>query len=118
MALTIGTRREEEIAILELEGSLTLGPSLGSLRNAAREELAKTKLLGIILDVQRITSVDSSGLGELTIVYSSAGRHNCPMRLIGVSSNLQKMLQMTHLDAVLASAEDLETAKEQLREAH
>ncbi len=117
MALTIGTRMEEEIAILELEGSLTLGPSLVSLRNAAREVLAKPKLSGIILDVQRITSVDSSGLGELTIVYSSASRHSCPMRLIGVTSNLQKMLQMTHLDAVLESAEELGTAKQQLRTA-
>ena len=117
MALTIGTRIEEEIVILELEGSLTLGPSLGFLRNAAREELAKTKLLGIILDVRRITSVDSSGLGELTIIYSSASRHKCPMRLVGVNPNLQKMLQMTHLDAVLESAEEVGTAKKQLRTA-
>ena len=115
MALTIGTRIEEEIAILELEGSLTLGPSLGSLRNAAREELAKAKLLGIIVDLRHISAVDSSGLGELTIVYSSASRHNCPMRLIGVNSSLQKMLQMTHLDAVLESAEELGAAKKQLR---
>ncbi len=117
MALTIGTRIEEEIAILELEGSLTLGPALGSLRNAAREELAKAKLLGIILDVRHITSIDSSGLGELTIIYSSASRHKCPMRLVGVNPNLQKMLQMTHLDAVLESVEELGTAKKQLRTA-
>jgi len=115
MALTIGTRIEDGIAILELEGSLTLGPALASLRNAAREELAKTKLLGIILDVRRITSVDSSGLGELTIVYSSASRHKCPMRLVSVNPNLQKMLQMTHLDAVLESVDELGTAKKQLR---
>lgn len=117
MALIIGTRIEEEIAILELEGSLTLGPWLASLRNAVREALAKTKLLGIILDLRRITAVDSSGLGELTIVYSSASRHKCPIRLVGVNSNLQKMLQMTHLDAVLESTEELGAAKKQLRTA-
>ncbi len=117
MALTIGTRIDEEVAILELHGALTLGPSLVSLRNAAREVLAKPKLSGIILDLQHVVSVDSSGLGELTIVYSSASRHSCPMRLIGVSSNLEKMLQMTHLDAVLESAEDLQAAKKQLRTA-
>ena len=114
MTLTIATRMEDSLAVLELSGSLTLGPSLVSLRNAAREVLAKPNLGGIILDVGRITSVDSSGLGELTIVYSSASRHNLPLRLVGVSTNLQKMLQMTHLDGVLQSADTLATAKRQL----
>ena len=115
MPLIIDSRMEDGIAILELEGSLTLGPSLVSLRNAARDILSNPKLNGIILDVQRVSSIDSSGLGELTIVYSSASRHSCPMRLVGVSSNLQKMLQMTHLDAVLASADQIVTAKQQIK---
>jgi anti-anti-sigma factor len=115
MPLMIDSRMEDGIAILELEGSLTLGPSLVSLRNAARDILSTPKLNGIILDVQRVSSIDSSGLGELTIVYSSASRHSCPMRLVGVSSNLQKMLQMTHLDAVLASADQVMTAKRQIK---
>ncbi|HLH02396.1 MAG TPA: STAS domain-containing protein [Bryobacteraceae bacterium] len=114
MALTIGTRLEDGLAVLELSGSLSLGPSLVSLRNAAREALANPAITGIILDVARITSVDSSGLGELTIVYSSASRRNVPLRLVGVSSNLQKMLQMTHLDGVLQSAPELASAKQQL----
>lgn len=114
MALTIATRMEDGVAVLELSGSLTLGPSLVSLRNAAREALAHPALAGIILDVGRITSVDSSGLGELTIVYSSASRRHLPLRLVGVSSNLQKMLQMTHLDGVLQSASELAAAKQQL----
>jgi anti-sigma B factor antagonist len=115
MALTIENRMEDGIAILELEGSLTLGPSLVHLRNAARDTLAKPKLDGIILDVRRITSVDSSGLGELTIVYSSTSRRNCPMLLVHVNSNLHKMLQMTHLDAVLASEEDISAAKSRIK---
>lgn len=115
MALSIGRRTEEGIAILELEGALSLGPSLVSLRNAAREVLTTPQLPGLILDVHRITSIDSSGLGELTIVYSSTSRHGCPMMLVGVSHNLQKMLQMTHLDAVLQSAADIATAKKRIK---
>lgn len=115
MALTIESRMEDGIAILELAGSLTLGPSLVHLRNAARETLTKPKLDGLILDVQRISSVDSSGLGELTIVYSSSSRYNCPMRLVNISPSLHKMLQMTHLDAVLVSAADIATAKMQIK---
>jgi anti-anti-sigma factor len=115
MPLAIETRMEEEIAIFELAGALTLGPSLVSLRNAARETLAKPSLAGIILDVGQITSVDSSGLGELTIVYSSASRRNCPMLLARTQTNLTKMLEMTHLDGVLISAESVEAAKKKIK---
>lgn len=116
MALTIGRRTEEGVVILELEGALSLGPSLVSLRNAAREVLTTPQLGGLILDVHRITSVDSSGLGELTIVYSSTSRHGCRMILVGVSPSLHKMLQMTHLDAVLQSAADIPAAKKRIKE--
>ena len=115
MPLMIGTRFEDSIAILELEGALSLGPSLRTMRSAARDILTSPNLIGIILDVQRVSSVDSSGLGELTLVYSSASRRNYPMLLVGVSSNLRKMLEMTHLDAVLTSAEDVPSAKRKIK---
>ena len=116
MALSIGRRMEDGIAILDLNGSLTLGPLLVSVRNAAREALGTAGVAGLVLDMNQVASVDSSGLGELTIVYSSANRHGCPMLLTGVSASLRKMLQMTHLDAVLESEEDLTKAKRKLRE--
>ena len=115
MPLHIETIFDDDIAVFELAGALTLGPYLVSLRNAVRDVLSKPGLSGIVLEVTKVTAVDSSGLGELTIVYSSASRRNCPMKLVGVTSNLQKMLKMTHLDAVLASAADLATAKKQLK---
>ena len=115
MALTIKTAIADHVAILELQGALTLGPSLILLRQAAREALAAANVQGLILDVGAMTSVDSSGLGELTIVYSASNRHNCTMLLTGVNANLQKMLEMTHLDGVLASAADVDAAKKQLR---
>ena len=115
MGLSIEKRTEDGIAILGLEGSLTLGPLLVELRNAARDILARPNLTGIILDVEKVTSIDSSGLGEMTIVYSYAGTQKCSMRLIGVSPNLHKMLKMTHLDKILLAADNLETAKKQLK---
>ena len=116
MPLSIETGLQDDIAVLQLHGSLTLGPSLVSLRNAAREILAKPKLAGIILDLSSVIAVDSSGLGELTIVYSSTSRRNCGMILVGVSASLHKMLQMTHLDAVFTSTDNVDNAKKKLKQ--
>lgn len=116
MSLTVSSRVENNIAVLELEGSLTLGPSLSALRQTATQTLNDSKLAGMILQVGRVTTTDSAGLGELTVVYTLAIQHHCPIMLVEVSPTLQKMLEVTRLDALLPSASDVATAKKQLKE--
>ncbi|MBV8553492.1 MAG: STAS domain-containing protein [Acidobacteriaceae bacterium] len=115
MPLTIETRIEDGVAIFDLAGQLTLGPSLLSLRHAARDVLADPTVAGIILRVGSVTNADSSGLSELTIVYTAASKRGCPMRLVEVNPNLQKMLVVTHLNAVLIAAQDVPQAKKELK---
>lgn len=114
MLLNIESRIEDKFAVLDISGALTLGPSLHTLREAARKALDNNKLSGLILRVDGVTSTDSAGLGELTIVYTSATRRGCPIMLVEVSPNLRKMLETTRLDALLPSANDVASAKKQL----
>lgn len=115
MPLTINSRIEDGLAILELSGSLTLGPHLASLRQKVREVLDGSKVSGLILHVSALTATDSSGLGELTVVYSFVSRRKCPLLLAGVSPTLRNMLEMTHLDGLLPAAPDIAAAKKQLK---
>jgi anti-sigma B factor antagonist len=116
MALSVTSRLDDGFGILHLAGALTLGPSLVALREATRQLLANgSKLDGLILRVADVSSVDSAGLGELTIVYTFANRQKCEIRLIGVSESLRKMLEMTRLDELLRTADNLEAAKRELR---
>jgi anti-sigma B factor antagonist len=115
LPLTIASRIEEGIAILELSGALTLGPHLASLRRVVRDVLNETKASGLILQVSGLTATDSSGLGELTLVYSFASRRKCPLVLVGVGPTLHSILEMTHLDGLLPSAPDIATAKKRLK---
>jgi anti-anti-sigma factor len=114
MALNVTQRFEEGFAILQLAGSLTLGPSLNALREAAKQVLANGKLNGLILQVEAITSVDSAGLGELTIVYGFANRQSLGIRLVGSTPSLLKMLDMTRLEELLPPSKDLSSAKQDL----
>jgi|SRR5882757_6821654 anti-anti-sigma factor len=115
MKLSVTSRVEERFGILHLAGSLTLSPSLSSLRDATRQILSNGNLAGLILGMKDVTTVDSAGLGELTIVYTFASRQNCSIRLVGVSAGLHKMLEMTRLDELLVTADDLTSAKSQLQ---
>ncbi len=113
--LTVKSRVEDGFAILELSGQLTLGPELPVLRDDARKVLGAGKLSGLILQVSEITQTDSAGLGELTVVYTLASRHGCPVRLVQASPRLLKMLEMTRLDGLLPSTADIGAAKTEMQ---
>ncbi|SRR5579875_2025704 len=113
-ALTITPRIEDEIGILELAGTLTLGPSLISLRNTARQLLEGNKLRGVIVQVGAVTQTDSSGLGELTVVYTLATKKGCALRLVNVKPELRKLLMLTRLDGLLTTCADLASAKSEI----
>lgn len=113
--LTVTQQIEDDIGILDLSGTLTLGPSLVSLRNTARQLLDGNKLKGVIVLVGAITQTDSSGLGELTVVYTLAMKRGCALRLVNVKSDLRKLLTLTRLDGLLTSSTDLASAKSEIK---
>lgn len=115
MPLTVTSRLEDGLAIFELSGSLTLGPSLGTLRESARQMFNGTKVSGVILRVADVTVTDSAGLGELTVVYTMANNRNCAIRLVEVSTSLKRMLEMTRIDELLPTSGSLASAKAELR---
>ncbi len=116
MPLSVESRLEDDFAILDVVGSLTLGPSLNALRDSARQLLTSAKLSGIILRVAGVTATDSSGLGELTVIYTLATRRGCPIRLVEVSSHLYKMLELTRLDGLLPTTTDIASAKAEMKQ--
>jgi anti-anti-sigma factor len=116
LPLTVISHIEDNFAIFELTGSLTLGPTLNTLRETARQVLNANKLSGIILHVAGVTVTDSSGLGELTVVYTLATNKKCPVRLAAVTPNLKKLLEMARLDELLPACSDIAAAKTDLKQ--
>jgi anti-anti-sigma factor len=101
LPLTVTSRIENHVAVLELVGSLTIGPALQTVREAVRQVLSTNQVTEIILHMAGVTSVDSSGLGELTVAYTVATKRGCSIRLAMVNPNLKKLLEMTRLDELL-----------------
>ena len=50
------------------------------------------------------------------MVYTFASKQKYPIRLVEVNPSLHKVLEMTRLDELLRAAEDVASAKKQLRE--
>lgn len=115
LSLTVTSLVEDGCAVLDIKGALTLGPALNAVREEAKRVLGNGRVAGLVLLVGDLTLTDSSGLGELTVVYSLAAKKGCPVRLVGTSPSLRRMLEMTRIDELLPTAANLSEAKSSLK---
>ncbi|MEN8154063.1 MAG: STAS domain-containing protein [Acidobacteriota bacterium] len=107
--MEINKRKNGEIVILDLEGKLRLGNDIGYFR-----ELFDTLIKGgetkIILNLQNLKMMDSSGLGELTRSYTSATKYGGMVKLVNLTSKIKDLLFITKLITIFETFEDEDEA--------
>ncbi len=111
MALTAKTRRVGSVAIVDLNGRITLGESTGILRDELRSLLSQGSKQ-IILNMAGVTYVDSAGLGELVGAYTTATKQGGAVKLLHMQGKLRDLMQITKLHTVFAAFEDEKQAVE------
>jgi anti-sigma B factor antagonist len=97
--LRINNRNERGVNILELEGQIALGETNRALHNAIRDLLAAGPQ-NILLNLEKVTLIDSSGLGEMVAAYASAERNGGLLKLCGLSDRFIELMTMTKLYTV------------------
>ena len=101
--------------VVELEGMLVLG------RDSQRVESTVEKLVQdgnkkVIVDLTKVSYVDSSGIGILVGSFGHCKRGGGAMRLTGVRDNILKIMKITRVDQVLQVDASLEEAEQKLGE--
>ena len=96
MSLTIKTRKEKDVVILELSGKLSGGEPVLLLRESIRAQLAEGARQ-FELDIRDVSHIDSSGLGGLVTVYTTIRGQGGSVKLSGMTARSQDLLQMTKL---------------------
>ncbi len=87
--------------LVQVTGSLTLGPRLLEFGKSLAEHLSSAAEPGVIIDLSGVHDVDSAGLGELVILYTTAGQHGRRLCLLNPSPRIIKLLEMTRLSGIL-----------------
>jgi anti-sigma B factor antagonist len=87
------------VEIIKLEGKITIGSGDQQLRDIISEALAagKSKLL---LDMSGVTTIDSSGIGELVGSYTTATNRGGKLKLLHLPAKLNELLHVTQLITV------------------
>jgi len=102
----------EETVIIEVAGRVTIGPD-AKMRDAITEAL-EAGALNIIMNMERVTKLDSSGIGELVAAHSSVKSHGGRFILVALSERLAAVLQITQVLGILETFEEMGAALESL----
>lgn len=101
MAMTFTCDEQGGILGIRLTGRLTLGPQLLDFGRKAAETIGRRPAKGVILDVAGIEEIDSAGLGELVILYTTASQHGCRLCLVQPTPKILQLLETTKLSGIL-----------------
>jgi len=99
MALKIVSREVDGVVVLALDGRIVLGEETIGLRDKVKSLLGDGKKK-IVLDLKNVTMIDSSGLGAMVTVHSSAKSAGAMLRLCNLGTRTNELLQMTRLVTV------------------
>lgn len=103
--MKITQRSEEGVVILDLEGKLTIGEGDVALREELNDVLAKGEKK-ILLNLEGVKTMDSSGLGELVRCKTSGANAGATIKLLHVQDKVQQVLEMTRLIGVFDDFDD------------
>jgi anti-sigma B factor antagonist len=109
MALVIHEREVEGILILDLQGRLVAGEAAGALRERGNQA-AGAESRNMVLNMQGVDYIDSSGLGTLVAAHSTVGRAGGGMALMNLSKRSAELLILTKLATVFRIFEDEKAA--------
>jgi anti-sigma B factor antagonist len=105
MSLKLTTHENGDVAIVNVSGKLTLGEGTGSLRTKIRE-LVEGGSRRIVLNMNGVTYMDSSGLGELVASHTTVTRAGGEIKLLNLAKGVDDLLKLTKLYTVFETNED------------
>ena len=105
MALSVNVRHVGDVAVVDLNGRITLGESTGLLRDSLRQLLAQGSKK-IILNLAGVSYVDSAGLGELVGLYTTAKNQGGSVKLLHLQNKVHDLMQVTKLHTIFETYDD------------
>lgn len=108
MSLKVETRQLDGVTVVSCHGRIVLGEESAGMRDTLKRALTSSKHL--VLDLSGVNYIDSTGLGTLVGVYSSARGAGAEIKLAGLNQRLRDLLQITKLVTVFEVYDSVQQA--------
>jgi len=103
--MKIAVQQKEGVTILEPKGKVTIGVGDVALREAVHEAM-EAGSANILINLGEVTTMDSSGIGELVAAYTTVTNRGGKLKLAKLPSKIQDILQITQLMTVFEIFDD------------
>ena len=92
-------RQIGKVAVVDLSGKITIGAGDVQLRESVVELLEKGDR-NILLNLERVSYMDSAGIGELVACYKRAKEREGVVKLVNPTGKVYDLLQLTKLEEI------------------
>lgn len=99
------TRNVDGVEIISLQGKITIGSGDTQLREVIANAVSSGKT-NVLLDLSQVTTIDSSGIGELVGSYTTVTNRGGKLKLLHLPAKLNELLHVTQLITVFEVYED------------
>ncbi|MFE6719851.1 STAS domain-containing protein [Streptomyces albidoflavus] len=107
--LTATPRTAGDVTLLDLAGRITASGGDVELREAVNRQL-DAGARKILLDLGQVSTIDSSGIGELVSIYTRAGNRGGGLKLLHLPPKIRDLLVVTQLITVFEVHDDEDEA--------
>ena len=98
-SLTINNRQVNGVVIVDLDGRIALGESNTQLHQALKQLVAEGKKQ-VVLNLAKVSGIDSSGLGSIVAGYSTLQAAGGSLKLVNLSDRVADLMTITKLYTV------------------
>jgi len=102
-------RMTKGVCVVAVEGDVDLY-SAPDLHRAWLAHAAKPAAAAWVLDLERASYLDSSGIGVLMQILADSRERGIPFRLCNVRGMIDKLLKLSRMNAVLPISKSLDEA--------
>jgi len=108
-ASNLSWKQSGGVSVLKFRNNAELTQSAHELDQLRREVLEQNDSR-VVIDLSRVTKIDSAGLGQLMGCYSHLVRNAGGMKIVNASPEVRKLLEMTGIGMLLPNYADEQDA--------
>ena len=97
--MDVSKRQVGDVTILDLKGKITIGSGDVQLRNAV-QEVMNSGATKVLINMNGVSTIDSSGIGELVSAYTTATNRGAKLKLVNLPAKVTDILTITQLITV------------------
>ena len=110
--MEIGFRKYRQVYIVDVKGDMDLY-NAHELKDVVNRLIEK-KISRIVINLEKVDYIDSSGVGALIHIFTSIKRNGFRLRITNVHGSVAKVIKLTKLMGYFPIVDEVKTALQQL----